>query len=636
MSVIFGICAPRAAIVDEQQLRRCGEATARYGMDGTSVHVQGRIGMGFQAFHTNDRSKLERKPAVDAAGNILALDGRLDNHLSLREILGDSDPEVPDSALALRAFERWGENCFSCLVGDWSLALWSARDGILYLARDHAGSRPLYYRAEAGETRWSSYLEGFFVEHPFPDIDREYVIRFLARIETRDLTPYRGIRVVPPAHYLAIQDGRITVRPHWRPIPISEVAYTSDGEYDEHFLHLFRQAVLRRIEPGAPILAELSGGMDSSSIVCMAEEIARTMPDPVSTIDTVSYYDDSEPDWNEREYFEAVERHCKRRGFHIDCSTKTLSYVPLTLTDRVYPYPGVDSASLDDAIRFENSVGEGRYRVILSGIGGDELLGGVPTPMPELANHLRSGRMIRLVRAAGKWSIARRQALFPLLFNTVKFTSCLYCSWGEVGRSAPSWLNREFLRERIDVQWTRPSIREALHALPSAIAGGRAWWAMVEDLPHTCPPLLGNYEYRYPYLDRDLVDFLLRIPREQLIQPGRRRLLMRRALKGIVPEMVLERKRKAFISRGPLANLRNARSEIEGLFTGSLLTDEHLIDRNIFLEEFHQEVDGRKQWTGHLTRTISMELWLKGLRAQLASLRPITVGRESATRNLPT
>ncbi len=110
---------------------------------------------------------------------------------------------------------------------------------------------------------------------------------------------------------------------------------------------------------------------------------------------------------------------------------------------------------------------------------------------------------------------------------------------------------------------------------------------------------------------------------------------MRRALKGIVPEMVLERKRKAFISRGPLANLRNARIEIENLFSGSLLAEEHLIDRDIFLEEFHQEDDGRKQWTGHLTRTISIELWLNGFRAKLARRSPNSVGRESAIRNLP-
>jgi len=636
MSVIFGVCAPRAAIVDEQLLRRCGQATARYGMDGTSVHMQGRIGMGFQAFHTSDRSKLEWKPAVDELGNILAMDGRLDNHEDLAESLCDGDRTVPDSGLSLKAFEKWGENCFSRLVGDWALALWSARDGILYLARDHAGSRPLYYRVQAGETRWSSYLEWFFVEHPFPDIDPEYVVRFLARRQTLDSTSYKGIRVVPPAHYLAIQDGRITIRPHWRPIPISELVYTSNGEYDEHFLHLFRQAVLRRIEPGAPILAELSGGMDSSSIVCMAGEIARTVPGRVGTIDTVSYYDDSEPDWDERKYFEAVERHRGRSGFHIDCSAKLASCRPLILADRLYPYPGVDLATLDDAIRFEQNVGEGRYRVILSGIGGDELLGGVPTPMPELANHLRSGRMVRLVRATGKWCIARRQALFPLLFCTVRFTSRLYCSWGEIGQATPSWLNHEFLRKRIDGVWTKPSIREALHALPSALAGGRAWWSLVEDLPHSWPRLLGHYEYRYPYLDRDLVDFLLRIPREQLIQPGRRRLLMRRALKGIVPEMLLERKRKAFISRGPLANLRSTQREIDGLFSDSLLAEENLIDRDIFLEEFHQEVDGRQQWTGHLTRTIGMELWLRSLRAQLASLHPEIGGKESKPRNLPT
>jgi asparagine synthase (glutamine-hydrolysing) len=635
MSVIFGICAPRTAIVDEQLLQRSAEVTARYGMDGTGVRVQGRIAMGFQAFHTNDRSRLEREPIVDAIGNILVLDGRLDNHQDLAESLDIDDRGVPDSALVLKAFERWGESCFSRLVGDWALALWSASDGVLYLARDHAGSRSLYYRTQNGETQWSSYLEWLFVDRSFPDIDREYVTRFLAYRQTFDLTPYKGIRAVPAAHYLTIQEGKTTARPHWRPIPTSKIVYDSEAEYDERFVQLFRQAVLRRIGPGAPILAELSGGMDSSSIVCMAGEIARTMCDSVSKLDTVSYYDDSEPDWDERKYFEAVERHCKRGGFHIDCSVQTSSYEPLALTDRVYPYPGVDRASLDDAIRFEESVCGGRYRVILSGIGGDELLGGVPTPMPELANHLRSGRMIRLVRAAGKWCIARRQPLFSLLFHTFRFTSRLYCASGEIERATPLWLNHEFLREQFDAPWTKPSIREALDALPSAIAGGRAWWSVVEDLPHLCPRLLGHYEYRYPYLDRDLVDFLHRIPREQLIQPGRRRLLMRRALKGIVPEMILERKRKAFISRGPLANLRSAQSEIEDLFSGSLLAEEHLIDRDIFLEEFRHEVNGGKTWTGHLIRTISMELWLKSLNAQLASLRLATASRRAPLEICP-
>jgi asparagine synthase (glutamine-hydrolysing) len=94
---------------------------------------------------------------------------------------------------------------------------------------------------------------------------------------------------------------------------------------------------------------------------------------------------------------------------------------------------------------------------------------------------------------------------------------------------------------------------------PSAVCNGQGWWITLETLPHLSPPLLSRHEYRYPYLDRDLVDFLFRVPREQLLRPGRRRSLMRRALKDIVPVEILERRRKAFVARGTIAGCKQAR-----------------------------------------------------------------------------
>ena len=620
MSVIFGTCLADNAFADEQALSRLAEATRRYGADGTYISCDKQIGMGFQAFHTHTRSQLERQPTTDQLGNMIVLDGRLDNHEDLAVREGFKKGSLSDSELVLGTFARYGEKCFSRLVGDWALALWSAKDCTLYLARDHAGSRTLFYQNLSEKITWSTYLETFVFGDDVLELDREYLGRLLALQQLRELTPYKGIRAVPPAHYLVVRRGGTTIRPHWRWIATTTIRYKSDAEYDEHFLQLFGQAVERRTGPGAPVLAELSGGMDSSSIVCMADTISANRTNPRNQVETISYFDDTEPDWDERPYFTAVENYRKKEGIHFDCSTQHASYKPLLLPDRVYPYLGGDAASLHRAEQFERSVGEGRFRVILSGIGGDELLGGVPTPLPELSNHLRAGRILNLVCRSAEWCIPTREPLLRMLFRALAFTGSLYRSPKPDQASFPAWLSPELRGICVRSNIRRESLRELLPALPSSIVNGQTWWAILETLPHLSPNLLGCYEYRYPYLDRDLVDFLHRIPREQLIQPGRRRQLMRRALGSVVPTPILERKRKAYISRGPIADLRSARQDIEELFSDSLAASYGLLDREQFLEAFHNELTGETKWIAHLTRAIKVELWLRSLAVQHAKL----------------
>ena len=634
MSAIFGLYLQQDSLLDEESLSCLGQATSRYGVDGTAIYVQGRLGMAFQAFHTHGRSRLEQQPIVDLRSNILVLDGRLDNHRELAATEGIKEESVSDSALILMAFARWGTDCFSHLVGDWALALWSATDRVLYLARDHAGSRTLFYRNMNGETCWSSYLETFFVGGEIPQLNQEYIIRVLSSQAVGELTPYEGIKAVPPAHYITIREGEITIRPHWHSIADISIVYRSESEYDEHFIHLFRNAVQRRVGSGARVLAELSGGMDSSSIVCMADHIVEDGPDPSDLFDTISYYDDTEPDWNERPYFAAVEKRRHKVGIHLDCSSRTPSYQPLVLPDRIYPYPGRDSSSFDFANQFEQTIGPGRYRAILSGFGGDELLGGVPTPMPELADYLRTGRLFKLILRASEWCAIGRQPLIHMLHDTATFTNSLYRDPRDLKQIRPPWLSLGLQQMRLRSYAPNESMRALLMARPSAIANGRAWWALVENLPHLAPHLVGCYEYRYPYLDRDLVEFLHRVPRAQLAQPGRRRFLMRRALKRIVPPEILERKRKAQISRRPIVNLRSAHQRIEELFANPLSSDAGLVDRDKFLLAFRSELAGDLRWVGPLIKTISIELWLQSLTESYVSLRVASHSRDS--NELPT
>jgi asparagine synthase (glutamine-hydrolysing) len=199
---------------------------------------------------------------------VLCFDGRLDNYKELSGDLGLHDPEVlSDSQIVLAAFVQWGEACFSRFVGDWALALWSEKDQSLYLARDHAGTRTLYLRHERGEAVWATYLDTFHTRSVRFQLSHDYAACYLAGGFVRDLTPYEGIHSVPPAQYLRLREGVLSRHRHWSPTIGAAIRLKTDAEYETRFLTLFEQSVARRTGPGAPILAQLSGGMDSTAIV---------------------------------------------------------------------------------------------------------------------------------------------------------------------------------------------------------------------------------------------------------------------------------------------------------------------------------------------------------------------------------
>ena len=263
MSIIFGIQRSTGAPVTNQELFRLASATEAFALDGSFVASGHQVGMGFQPFHTTLGSRQDSQPASDIHQNMLVFDGRLDNRSELLAALDIDDTQAKDSAVILAGFNRWQDSVFSRLIGEWALAFWSERTRTLYLARDHAGTRTLYFRITNGQLRWSTYLETFFAEGDVPPLDEEYASAFLCGGPIGDCTPYSGICAVPPAHYLVIQGRKVTKHLYWSALVDDEIRYRTDLKYEEHFFTLFQQAVARRTTIGDPVLAQLSGGIGS-------------------------------------------------------------------------------------------------------------------------------------------------------------------------------------------------------------------------------------------------------------------------------------------------------------------------------------------------------------------------------------
>jgi asparagine synthase (glutamine-hydrolysing) len=158
--------------------------------------------------------------------------------------------------------------------------------------------------------------------------------------------------------------------------------------------------------------------------------------------------------------------------------------------------------------------------------------------------------------------MARRTHIYRLLLDAAQFALMSICpSRSSSGQTVP-WLAAKSDR-RHPSKYDNWSLRtNETIVSPAAIDCAKSWWSILETQPHLFPRANVRYEFRYPILDRDLVDFVIRIPPSQLVRPGRRRSLMRRSLKSIVPVPILERRRKAYVLRTTLLQITSSGDEL--------------------------------------------------------------------------
>ncbi|WP_263408854.1 asparagine synthetase B family protein [Terriglobus tenax] len=622
MSILLGLLHDPEAFASESELRHLSLSTERFATATGKVYMSGRLAMCVQPYISHERSAMDAGPSADIRGNILGFDGRLDNYQELARELGINSVDRSDSEIVLAAFEHWGENCFQRFTGDWAMALWSTRDQRLFLARDHAGSRTLYYQQLPHRVLWSTYLEPFLSAEGDVRLSEPYAASYLAHLPIGDLTPYEGIFSVLPGQSIAFGHRGMIRRTHWNPVTTGTTRYKHDAEYEEHFLALFGQAVTRRTGPGAPILAQLSGGMDSTSIVCMSDCLRRAADPHAEILDTLSYFDDSEASLNERPYFTLTEARRGKAGIHINNAFSQRTFDPPYVDDGVYRVPGADSFSVTQERKLFRLVSQKGYRSLLSGIGGDEVMGGVPNPLPELADHLVSGDLRRLISQSLRWSLVDRNPIIFTLCETALYTHRLYLQRNSPSRKLPPWMSFRLRRHVQDSVGPRGMTHRRLGVAPHCLVNASTWSSVLEGLPHAIPQVLFRPEYLYPMLDKDLVNYLFSIPREQLLRPGRRRSLMRRSLRSIVPPEILERRRKAYQLRAPLNAIGQAYHKLQHVLESSEIGRRGLVDVTALLDELKRTAAGSAEWYQPLLRTIAYELWLKASDCQESLLRP--------------
>lgn len=615
MSAIGGVYSFEGNFVDEIVLAELGRGLNSLGPDLGGHFKSGPVGMVHRAFHTTKESRKEIQPLISSNGQILCWDGRLDNRDELISILRDQlHGDFTDAEIVMAAYLKWGIDSLPRLIADFALALWDPSSASLILARDVIGSRDLYYHMDHRRCVWSTDLRQLIrVSKVKPEVDENYVAGYLTRLPESSQSPFKNIKLVPPAQVVVIKHGDVQVRRFWSLNPDHKIRYRSDAEYEEHFRHLFTEAVRCCMRSDRPVWSDLSGGLDSSSIVCIADQLTRAGKSEAPLFETVSCIRDESVSSNELKYIRYVEERIGKQGYHLPESEFPV------LSAAASDCSAIPNA-LDIFGSYHKQVNElmasSGARVRLCGSGGDQIFNSVPSPAGGLADSLVCGKFVKLHRDLCTWSRDRNKPYLKLFWQDavepllparlqLRFRRDLNKRFSDL--YDPGFVKRTNIKERMlnptdPFGFRLPSSRNQSVNFLTAVRSISAGYARV----------LQDIELRFPILYRPLVEFMQAIPRDQRIRPGEKRSLQRRALKDLLPPEVLNRKGKGNPSEAVFRGLTREYARLHSLLSDSYVARYGYVNQQALISVLERSRQGDKR-ISEIFRIISLEFWLRSL-----------------------
>jgi asparagine synthase (glutamine-hydrolysing) len=523
-------------------------------------------------------------------------DGRIDNRDDLLTCLGDVSRACSDAGLAQAVFERWGPAGLARIVGEWSFAMWGPAPGELHLARDYMGVRPLYYYAGPYAVEWSADLAELVTRTGRAGrLDDRFAARFMSLSPGPDVTPYDGIQAVPPGVCLSFaSSGRRATRTTLWHAGADEIRYRDPRAYEEQLRALWRDAVLARLRSTEPVWAELSGGLDSSSIVCMAALLIAQGVAASPGLRLVSHATLRSPEGDERRFIAEVERQVGVRSEIVGVEDSYQRVDPARGWLSPYALHGVGLETVE-------RVRAGGGRVVLSGRIGDAIMGCQPDNSSAVHDDLRRGRLVTAAANLHAWSRATRKPI-------VELAAALLIGDRQPAPDTAVALLTPRLRAMLDAPRVEApaGVRRSKRSLARMILGYSAGARL--DIPDRAPGVV----YAYPFTHRPLVEFMLAIPGEQLSAPGVTRSLMRRAFESFVPPRVIRRISKGYY---PPAVYRSARERVATIRVRDLeVVERGWIDPDRLQAAIDALTTGGGDSGGDVDSVLRLESWLQARR----------------------
>jgi asparagine synthase (glutamine-hydrolysing) len=487
-------------------------------------------------------------------------DARIDNESALR-----SDLRLPGGGTAeliARAYEEWGPEFLARLSGDFAIVLWDEGRRRLLAARDPFGVRPLFYRAQPARLQVSSDVAKLIDARPdIGAIDDLRVLDFLlAAYQTREATFYRAIRELPAGHLLLADERGLQLASYWRPRAEPGVYADKEEAYRE-YRRLFLAAVRERLPAGAPAVIHVSGGVDSSSIAGGADVLSRSGDArEARLVGAASVHPGLATD--ESAYIDAVARHV---SFPVERWDATRFEGPdPDLAAPSLAAPGVRAMYRSGTIGDVEIARAAGAPTILSGVGGDEL-GTVRGLVKDLLGrgHWRTA-LEGLLVFPGATFASRRARVNELLRQSLPRR---LASWRRPRVEVPPWIAPRLSSRAADLLASPPLPERRF----SSSVAQNVWERLTSVRFGMALTQLQQYAaahgttYAFPFLDRELVKFVLSFAPEHWPKPHPYARLHRDALAPFLPAEVRGRFGKAEFTPALLRRIQRSRGAVEAL-----------------------------------------------------------------------
>ena len=481
---------------------------------------------------------------------IILSDCRIDNKQELSDKLNIKT--ITEDELLIETFKKWDTDCPNYLLGDFAFLIWNKLSQEIFCARDHFGIKPLYYYFDDNTLIVSSEIKAILAQEDLTfTINEQYLADTLSIIKSEhDQTNYNEIKKLPPAHSIHLKNTHLEIKKYWE-LRTQKQLEQPDEEIISQFKELVFKSVQNRIHPEQNIGTELSGGLDSSSIAAIASSF--TSIKSFSHILPDEFLGKIHPFKDEREFINQLCNYCKIEDSHFITSKTFGVFNVLNTHIRDFKYISQQSFSTFSDHLYNKANQEG-VSVLLSGFGGDEVITS------------KSGNYLDELARSGKWkdlkidlkeSKLTKVQYFKSLFKYIlKFKFTPIFQFITSLQSNKKWWEEKLQYLAINKDFSnKMNIIKRYYQYYLKINPQQLQERNIERITHPhvaqrleyCNTSARKYgiEYRYPFINKQLIEFYLSMPPRLKARNGIKRFAIREAMKGILPETIRLRNDKS-------------------------------------------------------------------------------------------
>lgn len=555
----------------------------------------------------------------------IVCNGEIYNYRALRQALeaqGHHFATCSDTEVILHLYEDMGERCLERLRGMFAFVLWDESRQRLFAARDHLGQKPLFYRHRGDELLVASEIKAVLaMETTGPEPDLEALHQYLTlRIIAPPLTMFRGIKKLPPAHFLTFDRGRgLRIERYW------DLAYEPklEGSEDELFERLHEkliETVKLHMVSDVPVGAFLSGGLDSTLVLALTMQHAATEAMPTFTMG-LPY-----GDFDEAPYARMVAERYGTRHHEATVVPSLIEHLPALIDHLDEP-----SDPLSVASYMISRMASRHVKVVLGGDGGDELFGGydryygnlfagyyalLPATVRRriigpLLGALPDGRWYKSVGHQIKWL---HQASFASGGSRYAETLAYFYFGADKGRG----LFGPVLAEAATHFDPLAGIRDAYDRAPAEHPIDKMLYAdsMIRLPDHSVmildrTSMAHGLEARSPFMDHEMAEFAARLPTRLKVRWRTRRYIQRRLGRRYLPDAVMDREKQGFTSALPYMLSDEYRHLFGRLLSDARLAREGLLQQPVIDRLVEEHEAGRADHGNRLWLLTNAEAWYR-------------------------